>query len=92
VSSNLTVIVIVVSVIHVAVFAVMVWIRVRPCEADAVPVASAESANIAPCVVCGEPATHRSYDGLDPDQQYDPGSGQYWSAEMAHYPPLCAVH
>jgi hypothetical protein len=89
VSSNLTVIVIVVSVIHVAVFAVMVWIRVRPCEADGIPV---KNVNAAPCVVCGEPATRRGYDGLDPDQQYDRDTGQYWSADMAHYPPLCAVH
>lgn len=88
-STNLTVIVIVVSVIHVAVFAVMVWIRVRPCEADGVPV---KSTNTTPCSVCGEPATHRSYDGLDPDAKYDPDTGQYWSADMSHYPPLCAAH
>lgn len=88
-SNNLTVIIAVVSVIHVAVFAVMVWIRVRPCEADAVPV---KSANITPCAVCGEPSTHRGYDGLDPDQQYDPGTGQYWSSDLAHYPPMCAAH
>jgi hypothetical protein len=89
VSSNLTVIVVVVSVIHVAVFAVMVWIRIRPCEADGVPV---KDANTTPCAVCGEPATHRGYDGLDPDEQYDPGTRQYWSADMAHYPSLCGAH
>jgi hypothetical protein len=89
VSSNLTAIVIAVSVIHVVVFAVMIWIRVRPCEADSVPV---RSAHVTPCAVCGEPATHRGYDGLDPDQQYDPAAGQYWSADVAHYPQLCAAH
>ena len=87
--SNLTMIVALVTVIHVAVLAVMVWIRVRPCEADGVPV---QSANITPCAMCGEPATHRGYDGLDPDQQYDPDTRQYWSNDMAHYPPLCAAH
>jgi len=89
VSSNLTVIVIVVSVIHITVFAVMIWIRVRPSEADDVPV---KSANVTPCAVCGEPAIHRAYDGLDPDEQYDPDTGKYWSADIAHYPPLCATH
>jgi hypothetical protein len=89
VSNNLTVIVIVVSVIHVAAFAVMVWIRVRRSEADTVPV---RNVNVTPCAVCGEPSTHRSYDGLDPDQQYDPETGRYWSADLAHYPPLCAAH
>ena len=88
-SSNLTVIVIVVSVIHVAVFTVMVWIRVRRCEADRVPV---RSVNVTSCATCGEPATHRGYDGLDPDEQYDPDTGNYWSADMAHYLPLCAIH
>jgi hypothetical protein len=92
VSSNLTVIVIVVSAIHLAVFAVMVWIRVRPCEADGVPVRSTSGANVTPCAVCGEPATHRGYDGLDPDEQYDRDTGQHWSADMAHYPSLCAAH
>ncbi len=34
-SSSLTTIIILVSVIHVAAFVVMVWIRVRRCEAEA---------------------------------------------------------
>lgn len=88
-SSSLTTIVILVTVIHIAAFVVMVWIRVRRCEADRTP---GESASITPCAVCGEPSTHRSYDGLDPNQQYDPQSGRYWSDAVAHYPPLCAAH
>jgi len=48
--------------------------------------------NVTPCAVCGEPSTRRSYDGLDPNQQYDPGTGRYWSADLAHYPALCAAH
>ena len=88
-STSLAAVVILVTLLHVGAFAVMIWIRVRRSEADG---AAAESANIAPCAVCGEPATHRSYDGLDPDQQYDPHTGRYWSADMAHYPPLCAAH
>jgi hypothetical protein len=89
VSSSLTTIVILVSVIHLAAFVVMVWIRVRRCEADRTP---GESVSITPCAVCGVPSTHRSYDGLDPDEQHDPHSGIAWSADMTHYPPLCAAH
>jgi hypothetical protein len=48
--------------------------------------------NVTPCAVCGEPSTRRRYDGLDPDQQYDPSTGRYWSADLAHYPALCAAH
>jgi hypothetical protein len=88
-SNNLTVIVILVSVIHLTVFAVMVWIRIRPCEADGVQM---KNATITPCAVCGEPSTHRSYDGLDPNEQYDPDTGRYWSSDTAHYPPVCAAH
>ena len=89
VSSNLTTIVILVTLIHVAVLVVMIWIRVRRCEADDTP---GESANITPCAVCGESATQWSYDGLDPDEQRDPRTGWAWSADMAHYRPLCAAH
>jgi hypothetical protein len=42
--------------------------------------------------VCGEPSTRRSYDGLDPHQQYDPSTGRYGSADLAHYPALCTAH
>jgi hypothetical protein len=90
VSSNLTTIVILVSVIHVAVFAVMIWIRVRRSEADW-PTAS-EGAKIAPCAVCGEPATDLGYDGLDPNEQRDPHTGRAWSADIARYRPVCASH
>ena len=90
-SSSLTTITILVTVIHIAAFVVMIWIRVRRCEADDTPGESAKI-NVTPCAVCGEPSTRRSYDGLDPHQQYDPSTGRYWSADMAHYPALCAVH
>jgi hypothetical protein len=89
VSSSLTTITILVTLIHVAALAVMIWIRVRRSEADAPP---GENVNTTPCVVCGEPATHRSYDGLDPNARYDPHTGRYWSTDVAHYPPLCAAH
>jgi hypothetical protein len=89
VSNSLTTIIILVSVIHVAAFAVMIWIRVRRNEADAAP---GKSVSSTPCAVCGEPATHRSYDGLDSNEQYDPHTGRYWSADITHYPPLCAAH
>jgi hypothetical protein len=91
VSTNLTTIVILVTVIHVAAFVVMIWIRFRRCEADDTPGESAR-VDITPCAVCGDPATHRNYDGLDPDEQYDPRTGRYWSADIAHYPPRCAAH
>jgi len=89
VGSSLTTIVILVSVIHVAALAVMIWIRVRRSEADGTPV---ESANITPCAVCGDPATGWSYDGLDPNEQRDPRTGRAWSADMTHYRPACAAH
>ena len=88
-SVSLTTIVVLVTVIHIAAFAVMIWIRVRRSEADRPP---GQSVSRTACVVCGEPATHRAYDGLDPDQQYDPETGRYWSADIVHYPPLCATH
>ncbi len=88
-SSSLTAVVVLVTLLHVGAFAVMIWIRVRRTEADDTP---GRRASTTPCAVCGEPATHRSYDGRDPDQQYDPHTGRYWSADIAHYPPLCAAH
>ena len=39
-NSNLTTIIILVTVIHVAVLAVMIWIRVRRTEGDGIPVRS----------------------------------------------------
>jgi len=38
------------------------------------------------------PATHWSYDGLDPNEQRDPHTGRYWSTDMVHCQPLCAAH
>jgi hypothetical protein len=89
VSSNLTTIVILVTLIHVAALAVMIWIRVRRNEADG-PVG--QSANVTPCAVCGEPAIYTGYDGLDPNEKHDPHTGRAWSEDITHYRPLCAAH
>lgn len=88
-SSSLTAVVVLVTLLHVAAFAVMIWIRVRRSEADGT---ADEGVNSTPCAVCGEPATHRSYDGLDPNERYDPRTGRYWSSDVGHYPALCAAH
>jgi hypothetical protein len=89
VSSNLTLIVVLTSVIHVAALVVMVWIRVRRTEGDGIPV---RAPKVTPCALCGEPSTGWSYDGLDPNEQRDAHSGRAWSADMAHYRPVCAAH
>jgi hypothetical protein len=89
VSSSLTTLIILLTLIHIAAFVVMVMIRVRRNEADGT---TGESANIAPCAVCGEPATHWSYDGLDSNEQRDRYTGLSYSTDMAHYQPLCAAH
>ena len=89
-NSSLTTVTVLVTLIHVAALGVMIWIRVRRSEAD--EPATAKSAKITPCALCGEPATDWSYDGLDPDEQRDPHTGQVWSADMAHYRPVCAAH
>ena len=88
-NSNLTMITILVSVIHVAVLAVMIWIRVRRTEGDGIPV---KAPKITPCAQCGGPATDWSYDGLDPHEQLDTHTGKAWSADVAHYRPVCAAH
>jgi hypothetical protein len=88
-SSSLTTLIVLVTLIHVAAFVVMIVIRVRRSEVEG---ARGERALITPCVVCGEPATHRSYDGLDPNEQRDPYTGRSYSVDMARYQPLCAVH
>ncbi len=88
-SSNLTLIVTLVTVIHVAVLAIMIWIRVRRTEGDGIPV---ENSKVIPCALCGEPATGWTYDGLDPNEQRDPHTGKTWSPDMAHYRPVCATH
>jgi hypothetical protein len=89
VSSNLTAIVILVSALHVAVFAVMIWIRVR--RTDGEGTAPARS-TVPPCALCGEQATSWSYDGLDPHEQHDPYTGKAWSPDAMHYRPVCAAH
>ena len=88
-NSNLTAIVVLVSVIHVAVLVVMIWIRVRRTEGDGIPVGNSKAT---PCALCGEPAAGWSYDELDPNERRDPHTGRAWSADMAHYRPLCAAH
>jgi hypothetical protein len=88
-STNDALIVALVTVIHIATFAVMIWIRFRRTPGDGLPNGGAR---VESCVLCGEPATGWSYDGLDPDQQRDPNTGRIWSADMAHYRPVCAAH
>ena len=89
VSSSLTTLVILITLIHLAAFVVMIVIRVRRNEVDGT---TGYRALITPCVVCGEPASHRSYDGLDPNEQRDPHTGLAYSTDMAHYQPLCPAH
>jgi hypothetical protein len=88
-SGSLTVLIVLVTLIHVAAFAVMIVIRVRRNEVDGT---AGDSALITPCAVCGEPATHRSYDGLDPNERRDPHTGRSYSTDMSHYQPLCGAH
>jgi hypothetical protein len=89
-NENLTVITILVSVIHVAVLAIMIWIRVRRTEGDGLP--APEVTKVTPCAVCGAAATDWSYDGLDPNEQRDTHSGKAWSADLTHYRPVCPAH
>jgi hypothetical protein len=89
VSSGLTTLIILITLIHVAAFVVMVVIRVRRNEVEGTV---GNSALITACALCGEPATHRGYDGLDPDEQHDPHTGRAYSTDMAYYQPLCASH
>lgn len=87
--SSLTTLIVLVSLIHLAAFVVVVVIRVRKNEVDGT---RGDSALITPCAVCGAPATHRSYHGLDPDERRDPHTGRAYSTDLTHYPPLCAAH
>jgi hypothetical protein len=89
VRDNLTAIIVLGTLLHVVVFAVMIWIRVRRTESDGTTGASAK---ITPCAVCGEPSTQWSYDGLDPNEQVDWRTGRAWSADRDHYRPVCAAH
>jgi hypothetical protein len=89
VSGSLTTLVVLVTLIHVAAFVVMIVIRVRRSEVEGT---RGQSGLITPCVVCGEPATRRSYDGLDPNEKRDPHTGRSYSTDMARYQALCAAH
>jgi hypothetical protein len=89
VSTSLTTLVILVTLIHLAALAVMLVIRVRRNEVDGT---TGSGKPMTPCAVCGEPATHRSYDGLDPFEQRDPYTGRVYSTDIAHYQPLCLAH
>jgi hypothetical protein len=88
-SGSLITLVILVTLIHLAALVVMLVIRIRRNEVDGT---TGTGERITPCAVCGEPATHRSYDGLDPDEQRDPHTGRAYSMKMAHYQPLCPAH
>jgi hypothetical protein len=88
-SGSLTLLIVLVTLIHVAAFVVMIVIRVRRNEVEGT---KGDSTRITPCAVCGEAATHRRYDGLDPDEQRDPHTGRTYSINMAHYQPLCTAH
>lgn len=86
--STLTAIVVLGTLLHVAVFAVMVWIRVRRTEDDG----ASKSPAGTPCAVCGKPAAGWRYDGLDPHEETNPETGRAWSYDMSHYRPLCGDH
>lgn len=85
--NNLTLIIVLGTVLHIIVFALMVWIRVR--RTDTPP---EKRAAAAPCAVCGAPSTYLGYDGLDPREQVNPETGRAVSFDMSHYRPLCARH
>jgi hypothetical protein len=89
VSGSLTTLIVLITLIHVAAFVVMIVIRVRRNEVDGT---TGNSALITLCAVCGQPATHRSYDGLDPNERRDPHTGRPYSTDLARYQPLCAAH
>jgi hypothetical protein len=81
--------IVLISLIHLAAFVVMIVIRVRRNEVEGT---TGDRARMTPCAMCGEPATHRRYDGLDPDEQRDPHTGRSYSTNMAYYQPLCTAH
>jgi hypothetical protein len=89
-SSSLTALIILVTLIHVAAFVVMIVIRVRRNEVDGT--AGRSDLITPPCAVCGAPATHRRYDGLDPAERRDPHTGRAYSTDMTYYQPACAAH
>jgi hypothetical protein len=87
--SSLTILIVLITVIHLAAFVVMIVIRVRRNEVDGT---AGVGALITPCALCGEPATQRRYDGLDPNERRDPYTGRAYSNDMARYQPLCPAH
>lgn len=87
--SNVTTLIIVLTILHFGVLGVWAAIRFWPTEATG---ATGESAKSTPCAVCGAHATHREYDGLDPNEQRNPRTGRSWSYDTAHYRPLCGAH
>ena len=87
--SSLTTLIVLITLIHLAALVVMLVIRIRRNEVDGT---SGQTALITPCALCGEPASARRYDGLDPDERRDPHTGRPYSIDMAHYQPLCAAH
>jgi hypothetical protein len=87
--SSLTTLILLITLIHVAAFVVMIVIRVRRNEVEGT---AGNSTLVTPCAVCGAPATHRSYDGLDPNEQRDPHTGRRYSIDLGRYQPLCAAH
>jgi hypothetical protein len=87
--SSLTILIILLSVFHVGVMALMLWIRIyrtKQERAIVVPVPAT------PCARCGQPSTHQEYDGLDPNEQRDPHTGRAWSADLTRYQPMCDAH
>jgi hypothetical protein len=89
VSNSLTTLIILVTLIHVAAFVVMIVIRLRRNEVEGT---AGRIEKVTYCAVCGDPATHRRYDGLDPDERRDPHTGRSYSIDMAHYQSVCAAH
>lgn len=87
--SSLNTLILLVTLIHAAAFAVMVVIRIRRNEVEGT---AGDSSVITPCAVCGEPASRRSYDGLDPAERRDPHTGRAYSTDLGHYQPRCAAH
>jgi hypothetical protein len=87
--SSLTTLIVLITLIHLAALVVMLVIRIRRSEVDGT---SGQTALITPCALCGEPASARRYDGLDPDERRDPHTGRSYSTNLAYYRPLCAAH
>jgi hypothetical protein len=85
----MTTLIVLIGLIHLAAFVIMIVIRVRRNEVEGT---RGDKRLITPCTVCGEPATHRNYDGLDPNELRDPHTGRTYSIDMAYYQPLCAAH